>query len=95
MILDAATFLPICDSGPEKTDQPQPIFDFFLRLYPKNNPMKTLMFECNSSVVVYTKLSKTTGIFVSSTEPSVTTDTVLFNVERAAPTLKRLVNPSS
>ena len=94
VIVDAATFLPICDSDPEKGEQPQPIFDFFLRIYSRKNPMKTLMFECNLSVVVYTVLSKTTGIFISSTnEESMTTDAILFNVERALPTLRELVKP--
>ncbi|OHT11405.1 hypothetical protein TRFO_19132 [Tritrichomonas foetus] len=94
IIVDAATFLPIYDSDPEKGEQPQPIFDFFLRIYSRKNPMKTLMFECNSSVVVYTALSKTTGIFVSSTnENAITTDAILFNVQRALPTLRELVKP--
>jgi hypothetical protein len=95
MILDAATFLPVCDSDPEKIDQPQPIFDFFLRLYPRNNPMKTLMFECTTGVVVYTKLSKTTGIFVSTTEPTVPGDAVMFNIRRAIPVLKEFVSLSN
>lgn len=92
VILDASTFLPICDSSPDKSEQQQPIFDFFLKIYPKKNSMKTLKFECNSSVLVYTVLSKTAGVFVSSVENSVTTDAILFNVERATPMLKELIN---
>lgn len=94
VIVDAATFLPIFDNDPEKDDQLQPIFDFFINIYPLKNPMKTLTFESNSAVVVYTSLSKTTGIFVSSTnEESVTTDAILFNIQRALPTLRELVKP--
>jgi hypothetical protein len=91
IILDAATFLPICDSDPANSKQPQPIFDFFLKEYPKRNSLKTFVFESSSSVVVYTVLSKTAGIFVASTEQSVTTDAILFNVRRAIPTLKPLL----
>lgn len=92
IILDAATFLPICDSSPERTEQLQPIFEFFLKMYPRKNIMKKLMFECNNSVVVYRTLSKTTGIFVSALDSSVTTDAVLFNVERTKPMLKELIS---
>jgi hypothetical protein len=91
IVLDAATFLPICDSDPSSSKQPQPIFDFFLRAYPRRNPLETLVFECSSSVVVYTVLSETAGIFVSSTEQSLTTDAVLFNVQRAIPTIRPLL----
>lgn len=94
VIVDAATFLPIYDNDPDKDDQLQPIFDFFLNIYTLKNPMKTLTFESNNAVVVYTALSKTAGIFVSSTnEESVTTDAILFNVQRALPTLRELVKP--
>jgi GTP-binding protein EngB required for normal cell division len=91
IVLDGATFLPICDSEPANPKQPQPIFDFFLRIYPRRNPLKTFVFECNSSVVVYTLISKAVGIFVSSTEQTLTTDAILFNVRRAIPTLKALL----
>jgi Ras-related GTP-binding protein A/B len=91
IVLDGATFLPICDSDPANPKQPQPIFDFFLRIYPRRNPLKTFVFECNSSVVVYTLISKTAGIFVSSAEQALTTDAILFNVQRALPTLKALL----
>jgi GTPase SAR1 family protein len=91
IVLDGATFLPICDSDPGRADQPQPIFEFFLRTYPKRNPLQTLAFECNSSVVVYAVIGSTAGIFVSSTEPSVTTDAILFNIQRIVPLLRRLV----
>jgi hypothetical protein len=91
IVLDGATFLPICDSDPTNSKQPQPIFDFFLKIYPRRNPLKTLVFECNSSVVAYTVISKTAGIFVASTDTSLTTDAILFNVRRAIPTLKSLL----
>jgi hypothetical protein len=93
IILDGATFLPILDSDPGRADQPQAIFEFFLRTYPKRNPLQTLTFESNSSVAVYAIISKTAGIFVSSTEPSVTTDAIMFNIQRIVPTLKGLVTP--
>lgn len=96
VIVDAATFLPIYDNDPEKDDQLPPIFDFFLNIYPMKNPMKTLTFESNSSVLIYTTLSKTTGILVSSTnEESITTDAILFNVQKALPTLRELVKPDA
>lgn len=95
VIVDAATFLPIFDNDPEKDEQLQPIYDFFINSYSPENQMKTLTFESNSAVVVYTTLSKTTGIFVSSTnEESITTDAILFNIQRAIPTLRDLVKPS-
>lgn len=91
LICDAATFLPVCSSNPDKLDLPQPIFDFFLRVYPKKNPLVTLTFECNNSVVVFTTISDTTGIFICSTNTSITTDAIMFNIQRALPTLKELV----
>jgi GTP-binding protein EngB required for normal cell division len=91
IVLDGATFLPICDSDPTRTEDPQAIFEFFLRTYPRRNPLQTLTFESSSSVVVYAVISNTAGIFVSSTEPSMTTDAILFNLQRIAPKLKDLV----
>lgn len=92
IIVDAATFLPVCDSAPDRAEQLQPIFDFFLKMYPRKNTMKKLMFECNNSTIVYRTLSKTTGIFVASLDSSVTTDAILFNVDRARPMLKELIS---
>jgi Ras-related GTP-binding protein A/B len=91
VVLDGATFLPICDSNPEKPDQHQPVFDFFLRVHPRRNPIKTICFESNGSAIVYTVLSRTTGIFVVAGEPTVTTDAILFNLRRAIPVLSDLV----
>jgi hypothetical protein len=91
VILDGATFLSICDSARDRPNQHQPVFDFFLRLHSRRNPIKTICFESNGSGIVYTTLSKTTGIFVVSSEATLTTDAILFNLQRAIPLLKDLV----
>ena len=92
ILVDNASFLPICDSESNgNTVQLQPIFDFYLKSYAKQNPMKTFKFECDSNVIVFQKISKTTGIFVSSTFENITTDAILFNIKRIKPSLKEFV----
>jgi len=91
IICDSATFLPICDSSDNRSENPQPICEYFLKIYPKKKSIKTISFECESSIVVFTMVSATTGIFVSSSSSNITTDSILFNIKRSLPKLQELI----
>ena len=91
MICDSATFLPICDTEPNKPEQPSAIFEYLLHIYPKGKDMKSVTFECNNSVVVFSPINDKAGIFISSTSSGVTTNAIQFNIARALPTLQKLV----
>ena len=91
IICDSATFLPICDTSENKSEQPQPIFDFFLRIFPKKKLMKTITFESNTSILVFTTLTNNTYIFITSSSTHITTDSILFNIKRILPKLQKYV----
>lgn len=91
IICDSATFLPICDTMPDRPEQPLPIFEYLLHIYPKGKELKTVTFECNTSVVVFTPITEKAGIFIATSANGVTTDAILFNIKRALPTLSKLI----
>lgn len=91
IVCDSSTFLPIYDTAPERSEQMQPIFDYFLRLYPKKKHLKTISFEANNIVVVFTSISSTLSIFVITSNPGVMVDSILFNIQRFVPLIQNLV----
>lgn len=91
ILCDASTFLPICDTAPDRSEQMQPIFDYFLRLYPKKKHLKTISFEANNTIVVFTSISQTVSIFVTVSISGVTPDSIMFNIQRAQPFIENLI----
>lgn len=92
IVCDAATFLPICNSMPNSPESPTSIFEFLLKVYPKGNELKSLSFECNSSVIAYKPINDKAGIFISSIADGVTTDGLMLNITRAIPKLRSLLS---
>lgn len=92
VLVDNASFLPICDSDENGSPlQLQPIFDFYLKAYAKRNPMKTFSFVCDTNAIVFQKISKTAGVYVSTSSDNISTDAILFNLRRLKPSLKALM----
>ena len=91
ILCDASTFLPIFDNASDRPEQTQPFFDYFLRIYPKKKHLKTMTFEANNAVVVFTIISELAGIFVSASNQNITTDSIMFNIHRALPLIQELV----